>query len=193
MRQGNMRIFVMGILCLALMSGGCAWFGGSSDDASAAPTATSMSEEETALEKTPEPAVTAPEKKSKKDAKAKKSEKAAKHSKKSEAQIAAELDAVGRRLATQASRTIVPSKTSKKVAQHGKEYVATYIDVDPAQASMELRPGAKGYVGIIRYQEKTMECRGATKQAALAGTNCKQVKTKGVKELIHYDGNAWQY
>ncbi len=188
-----MKIILAFILTMGMTVSGCAWSGGSSETPKTAQAAEQI-EQGTAPE--PAPTVTPEAKNAKKDAKAKKAEKASqKHKgKKTEAQIAAELDAVGHKLAAQASRTIMPSKASKEVRKVGNEFVASYVDVDANNVRTELRPGTKGqYVGFVRYQEKVMECRGASKQAALASTNCRQVKSRNLNELIHYDGTHWQY
>ena len=191
-----MRVFLAFVLTMGLATSGCAWFGGSSEKPQPAqPAEQQANAAEAAPAPAPAPAAKADTKKNKKDAKSKKSEKSAKKGKKTEAEIAADLDRVGHKLAAQASRTVMPSKASKEVRKVGSEYVATYVDVDVNNVRTELRPGSKAgqYVGSVRYQEKVMECRGATKQAALSGANCKQAKTRNLHELIHYDGSAWQY
>ena len=101
---------------------------------------------------------------------------------------------VGNRLAAQAARTVMPSKSSKEVRQDGKDYVASYVDVDASNVTTELRPGAAGqYVGFVRYQERVMECRGKNKQEAITTASCQQVKARNINELIRYDGSTWQY
>ena len=144
----------------------------------------------------PAPAKAAPGK-SKSKAKAEKAapQKSGKASKgpKSEAEISAELNTVGHKLAAQAARTVMPSKASKEVRKDGKDYVASYVEVDATNLTTELRPGAKGqYVGFIRYLEKVYECRGASKKEALSAP-CQQVRTRRLNELIRYDGKAWQF
>lgn len=190
-----MRKTLMLVLALGLAAGGCAW--GSDAEKTTQPQAQQVNATEASPAAAPA-AAKADDKKtgknSAKSQKAGKSQKKASKSKKTEAQIAAELNTVGHKLASQAARTVMPNKHSKKVTKVGKEYVATYIDVDAASVQTEMRPGsgAAQYVGFVRYQEKVMECRGATKQAALDGKSCKQVKTRNLNELIHYDG-SWQY
>ncbi len=112
------------------------------------------------------------------------------------AQIAADLDKVGHKLVAQAARTVVPNKGAKKVRKHGKQYLATYIDIDENKVSTSMNPSTSGqgqYVGYVRYVERTLECRGATKKAALESTDCLELKSRGVSELIHYDGTKWVY
>lgn len=195
-----MRIFLALILTLGLATGGCAWFGGS--DSSDTQTPAAQPEEQAAVaEAAPEtvPAKATPAK-SKSKAKAEKaasskSGKASKASKgpKSEAEISAELNAVGHKLAAQAARTVMPSKAGKEVRKDGKGYVATYVEVDATNLSTEMRPGAKGqYVGFVRYLERVYECRGASKKEALSAP-CEQVRTRRLNELIRYDGKTWQY
>ena len=193
-----MRNMLACILALGLATGGCAWFGGDTDQKDVPP---AQPQEQTAAP-APAPDASAPTKAGKKvDAKATKAEKSAKTAKakggksapKSEAQIAAELDMVGKRLAAQAARTVVPSKAEKQVRQQGKEYVASYVDVYTGNVSTELRPGAKGqYVGFVRYHENVFECRGKSRKEALTAS-CDQVKSRRLNELIRYDGSSWQY
>ena len=192
-----MRKILALILTMGLATGGCAWFGGSSSDE----VKPAQPQEQTAAPE-PAPAPEAPAKDAKGKTKGKaKAEKAAevkpaasKKGVKTEAQIAAELTMVGNKLAAQAARTVMPSKASKEVRQDGKDYVASYIDVDASRVTTELRPGTSGqYVGFIRYQEKVMECRGKTKHEATTTASCEQVKVRNLNELIRYDGSVWQY
>ena len=186
-----MRILLALILTLGLATGGCAWFS-SSDDSETQTPAAQPQDQATASEAAPEPAP-APVKdvpgksKSKTKANAEKaSAKKAPRGAKSEAEISAELDRVGHKLALQASRTVMPSKASK-------EDVASYVEVDTSNVTTELRPGASGqYVGFIRYQEKIYECRGASKKEALSAS-CQQVRARRLNELIRYDGKEWQF
>lgn len=191
----RMRIFLALILTLGLAAGGCAWFSGES--ATSAETTASQTQEQ-AVAPEPAPAQEAPAKSPASKAKAEKAAKkapAAKASKgaKSEEEIRASLEVVGRKLAAQASRTVMPSKAAKEVRKDGNGFVATYVEVDAQNVTTELRPGAKGqYVGFIRYQEKIYECRGASKQAALSAP-CQQTRARRLNELIRYDGRSWQY
>lgn len=193
-----MRIFLALILTLGLAAGGCAWFSGES--ATSAETAVAQTQEQAAAPE-PAPAQEAPAKSPTSKAKAEKAatkapaSKATKASKgaKSEEEIRASLDVVGRKLAAQASRTVMPSKAAKEVRKDGNGFVATYVEVDAQNVTTELRPGTKGqYVGFIRYQEKIYECRGASKQAALSAP-CQQTRARRLNELIRYDGKSWQY
>ena len=192
-----MRIFRALILTLGLATGGCAWFnlsGRSYTQTSAAQSGDHAAVSEAAPE--PVPVKTASDKSTSK-AKAERAapKKTGKASKgpKSEAEISAELNIVGHKLAAQAARTVMPSKASKEVRKDGKDYVASYVEVDAANLTTELRPGAKGqYVGFIRYLEKVYECRGASKKEALSAP-CQQVRTRRLNELIRYDGKGWQF
>lgn len=174
------------LLLSTLILSGCAWLGFGDDSETISTSETQAAEAAAATEEvTPEPEKPAAK------ATAKKATKATKGTK-SEAQIKAELDAMGKKLAGQSARTLLPNKSKPDYRQVGKEWIASYIDVDTNNVTTELRPGSAGqYVGFIRYQERFMECRGATKQAALKG-NCQQVKTRNLNELIRYDGKAWQ-
>lgn len=192
-----MRKILALILTMGLASGGCAWFGGSSSDE----VKPAQPQEQTAAPE-PAPAPAAPAKDVKGKGKAKtKAEKpaevkpaATKKGLKTEAQVTAELAMVGNRLAAQAARTVMPSKASKEVRQDGKDFVASYIDVDASNVTTELRPSPTGqYVGFIRYQERVMECRGKTKHEATTTASCEQVKARNINELIRYDGSTWQY
>ena len=101
---------------------------------------------------------------------------------------------VGHRLVAQASRTVMPSKASKEVRQDGKDFVASYVDVDPNEVTTEMHPSNAGqYVGYVRYQEKMMECRGKSRKEAITTASCQQVKARNINELIRYDGSTWQY
>lgn len=204
-----MRILLTCILALGLMSGGCAWF--SSNDSSQGGSSAAPIENQPSAEVAPVPeAKQAPMTKAEKAAKAKavKAEKAAQEkadkaakadsakktkSLKTEAEIRAALEATGHKLAAQAARTVMPSKASKEVQKDGKNFVASYVEIDTQSVTTEMRPGTAGqYVGFIRYPEKVYECRGATKQAALSAP-CSQVRTRRINELIRFDGKAWQY
>ena len=192
-----MRKILALILTMGLASGGCAWFGGSSSEE----TKPAQPQEQVAApEPAPAPEVPAKDVKGKGKAKTKAEKQAeakpvaSKKVVKTEAQIAAELTMVGNRLAAQAARTVMPSKSAKEVRQDGKDYVASYIDVDASNVTTELHPGATGqYVGYVRYKEKVMECRGKTKQEAITTASCQQVKARNLNELIRFDGSTWQY
>lgn len=175
-----MRRFLIFSCVLALT--GCAWLG-FGDDAE-----TTATEEPQIQADAPAEPVQAPVKAEKPASKAAKTAKGAKN----EAQIKASLDETGKKLAAQSARTLLPNKAHPEYKKVGSEWVASYIDVDPNRVSTELRPGASGqYVGFIRYQERFMECRGATKQEAMKG-NCRQVRSRNLTEMIRYDGKAWQ-
>ncbi len=116
----------------------------------------------------------------------------------SEAQsdVKVKLDQTAQKLAAMAARTVVPSKSKPKVSRHGKQYVATYTDVDMQSVRTSMRPGQSArvpYVGIIEYLENTYECTGATRAEARSLKNCTATKGRQVKELISYDGKKWQY
>ena len=175
------------MLFFGLALGGCA---ASGEDASRPVAAAEPQMEQPAPAPKPEPAK-ADKKKGAGKAHPAKSGK----SLRTEAEIRADLVRVGHRLASQAARTITPSKAGKHVAKSGNEYVASYIEIDPNTVSTHMKPGShKGtYVGFVRYQEKFMECRGASKKAALSSTHCKQVKTRNLNEMIQFDGKSWKY
>lgn len=188
------QTFLALLLTFGLTAGGCAWFGGDSSSTEAAVTPAQPAE---TAEPAPAPEAPAPGKAGKKvdkkaAASAEKKQPVVKGAK-TEAQIAAELDSVGRKLVAQAGRTVVPSKSKKDVQQVGKDFVASYVEVDEGSISTELRPGASGqYVGFVRYKENVFECRGATRQAAMTAA-CQQVKARRINELIRYDGKSWQF
>lgn len=182
-----MRKKLPAILAALLLCGGCSWLGLGDDSSTTATTqeatVAQADEQPTPEAKAEEPVTTKKTSKSKT-----KSSKGAK----SEAQIKAELDQMGKKLASQSARTLLPNKANKEVKQVGGQWVATYIEVDPTHVTTEMRPGANGqYVGFIRYQEHIMECRGATRQAALKAP-CQEARTRNLNELIRYDGKAWQ-
>ena len=110
----------------------------------------------------------------------------------SQSKLEADLYKTGQSLVGRASRTVMPSKAHKEVRKVGKEYVATYVDVDTDSLTTEVRKGARGYVGFIRYAEHVYECRGASKSAALSAP-CEKIKTRNLNEMIRYDGKKWQY
>lgn len=178
-----MRKLFISIAVLTFMCTGCAWLGFGDDESNSSTTV----QPEATHEESPVVAST-PSSSSSTKAVASKTKKGAK----SEAQIKQELDAMGQKLVNQSARTLLPNKANKEVSKKGSEWVATYFNVDTNNVRTELRPGANGqYVGFIRYQEEIMECRGATKQAALSAP-CKKVGARRLNELIRYDGNAWQ-
>lgn len=186
-------LLLAGVLTLT----GCAWLGFGDDsttvaaDESATPVADAAAEASAPAAAAGTAAEQAPT--ASKTSKAKKTAKPVKGAK-TEAQIKAELDAMGKKLASQSARTLLPNKSKPDFRQIGKEWVASYIDVDTNNITTELRPSPNGngqYVGFVRYQEKFMECRGATRQTALSG-NCQQVRARNLNELIRYDGKQWQ-
>ncbi len=186
------QIFLALLLTFGLTTGGCAWFGG---DTSSTEAAITPAQPEEATEPAPASVPPATGKAAKADKKAAKpaDKKPSAKGAKTEAQIAAELETVGRKLVAQAGRTVVPSKAKKDVRQVGKDFIASYVEVDESTISTELRPGASGqYVGFVRYKENVYECRGASRQAALTAA-CQQVKARRINELIRYDGSSWQY
>lgn len=169
------------LLACVLALTGCAWIGLGDDSStvSASEPEATVSESDNGAA---EPETATPAKKETKTTKGSKSE----------AQIREELEATGKKLASQASRTLMPNKSHPEYRQSGGVWIAKYIDVNPASVRTSMSPGSsKGlYVGRISYQEKVMECQGASKDAALKGT-CKQVGGRNVTELIRYDGKAW--
>ena len=170
------------VLMLGLLLGGCVWMEGSKagGSVSAVPAEGTAASDPVATTGTSS------------GAKASSGKKAARSAKK-EATVRAELDKVGRKLAAQAARTVMPSKSSKQVKQRNKEYVATYVEIDASNVTTEMRPGTGGqYVGVVRYQEKIYECRGKSRTAALKA-QCEQVRSRRLSELIRYDGRKWQY
>ena len=110
----------------------------------------------------------------------------------SQSTLDADLYKTGQSLVGRASRTVMPSKAHKEVRKVGKEYVATYVEVDTDSLTTEVRKGARGYVGFIRYSEHVYECRGASKSAALSAP-CEKIKTRNLNEMIRHDGKKWQY
>ena len=178
-----MRKLFISIAVLAFMCNGCAWLGFGDDESSNSTTV----QAEPRQEESPAPIAAASNEAPKKAASTK-----AKKGAKSEEQIKKELDAMGQKLVNQSARTLLPNKAHKEVSKKGNEWVATYYNVDTNNVRTELRAGANGqYVGFIRYQEEIMECRGATKEAALSAP-CNKVGARRLNELIRYDGNAWQ-
>lgn len=177
-----MRKFFITLFVLAFTCSGCAWLG-FGDDSSNTDEGTSTAQAEpvqiadaSSAEPAPAPVATS------------KPVKGAK----SEAQIKRELDAMGQKLVNQSARTILPNQANKEVKKVGNDWVASYVHVDTNNVRTEMNPGANGqYVGFIRYQEDFMECRGATREAALSAP-CTKVRTRSLRELIRYDGKAWQ-
>ena len=189
-----MRKILAFLACAGLA--GCSWLGLDSGDSNPPQSEVVEVTEEvvvpaqnqaSAPAATPAPAAASP---AKKPAAAKK---ASPKSATSEAKIRDELEQVGRKLSAQAKRTITPSKANPQVKKVGKEYVATYTDVDADHVTTELRPGKDGhYIGFIRYQEHVYECKGSTEKAARSAT-CTVARSRRVNELIVYDGKKWNY
>lgn len=174
------------VLACALALTGCAWMGFGDDSATVSASEPETEASEIAAEPAAEPEAAKPAK-----SEAKTSAKTTKGAK-SEAQIREELDATGKKLASQAARTLMPNKSNPQYRQSGGMWIAKYIDVNPASVRTSMAPGSsKGlYTGRVSYQEKVMECQGASKAAALSGS-CKQVSGRNVTELIRYDGKQW--
>lgn len=189
-----MRKLAVCAVVLGLLGGGCSWLGFGDDSSTTAAASEAAPPVETAAEPDPAPAptkATAAKTTAKTTAKAAKAAKAVKGAK-SEAQIQAELDQMGKKLASQSARTLLPNKANKDVKQVGGQWVASYIEVRPEEVRTQLRPGSSGqYVGSIRYAEHFMECRGATRQEALKAP-CHEVRSRNLNELIRYDGKQWQ-
>ncbi len=113
-----------------------------------------------------------------------------------EADVKARLDQAAGKLASMASRTVVPNKSNPKVQKKGSEYVTTYIEVDLASVRTTMRPGQSStvpYIGIIEYTEVGYECWGASREAARTSTDCQATTTRKVQEMISYDGKQWVY
>lgn len=166
------------VLCLAMS--GCGLFGGDSGSADPARDAEQGAE--------------APQTESAVDTPAAKSDTKASANLKGEARIRADLEVTGQQLVGRAARTVMPSKASRSVRKVGKEYVASYIEVDQNSVSTDMRPGSKGqYVGFVRYSEYEYECRAATRQEALSTNQCERIRTRNLNELIRYDGKKWQF
>ena len=120
----------------------------------------------------------------------------AKASGKENSAVKADLDKTARDLVSRAGRTVVPNKAKPTIRKQGKQYVATYVDVDMNSIHTGMRAGqtkSTPYIGIIEYIENTYECKGATRAAARAYTDCRAVKTRNMKELIRHDGKKWQF
>ena len=109
--------------------------------------------------------------------------------------VQAKLDVVGKKLVSDAARTVTPTAKAKAVAPADKGFAATYVEVDQSSLTTEVRPasGPGGqYVGVIKYLENHYECRGATKAEALSAP-CAKVKTRRMNELIRYDNGKWSF
>lgn len=182
-----MRKLLFTMAMTAFLCSGCAWMGFGDDESVTAQAEPAASESTVVVNnETEQPAV----QETKTTAKGKKASKAA--SKKSEAQIRADLDRDAKLLVAQSARTLLPNKANKDVKQVGGQWVATYISVDTENIRTEMRTSASGhYVGSIRYHEDIMECRGATKAAALAAP-CTKVRTRNMNELVSYNGSSWK-
>lgn len=165
------KILAVGLLT-SLLCGGCALFGWDEDSS---PTTAAPAEEAAATETAKAP-----------------DEVPAKAAPVSQSRLEADLYRTGQGLVGRASRTVMPSKAHKEVRKVGKEYVATYVEVDTDSLTTEARKGPRGYVGFIRYSEHVYECRGASKSAALSAP-CEKIKTRNLNEMIRYDGKKWQY
>lgn len=110
--------------------------------------------------------------------------------------VCCQLEDTGKTLATKAARTISPNKNNKHVKAVGKEYVATYIDINVEEVSTSMTPSTvtKGnFVGMVRYTETTYHCKGKTKKEALTATNCTSTSSRRVNEMINFDGKKWSY
>ncbi len=115
----------------------------------------------------------------------------------SEAVAKERLDAAARELVGRAQRTVVPSRAKPNMSVSGRNHIASYIVIDDASIFTSVRKGSTTttpYTGIVEYTEDHMLCTGATRAKALADdADCKNVKSRRVKEFIRYDGRKWVY
>lgn len=111
---------------------------------------------------------------------------------KTENQIKNELEQFGKQLIAKRTNELNPSRSNPQYKQIGNKWFAGFIEIDP-NFKTEIKNGSsKGtYVGIVRYQEKFMQCESNTKQTVLKG-RCESIKTRNINELLRYDGNQWQ-
>lgn len=124
-----------------------------------------------------------------KAAPAKASSKGKKKAEESIESVKLKLDDAGRKLVVKAAATVTPSIDKKAVSPDGNGFVARYTLVDTSEVVTEVIPatGSGGkFIGSIKYRENMFECRGATKEAALAAP-CEKVKSRRMNELIRYD------
>lgn len=174
-----MRKSVIIIALTALICSGCSWLGWGDDSSTTAAAAPDNASANTA-----EPITKAPE--------AAKTPAPAFTGTKAEAKIKSELDAAGRKLAAQSSRTILPNINNPQIKKSGNQVIVSYIAVDPNNVTTQLqKSGNNIYIGRISYAEHFMECRGATKEAAMK--SCTETRSKNLTELIRYNGREWEF
>ena len=105
----------------------------------------------------------------------------------------AQLDEFAKKRLDLVCDNIRPCKTKKDVIQSGAVYIARYLEVDVASLATEITVaegfGAK-YIGSVIYYEQIFECRGATKEEALAG-EFDLVRKRHVTELFRYNKGRW--
>ena len=105
------------------------------------------------------------------------------------------LEATGNQLSQKAARTITPSKSSKHVELVNGAYIAKYTEVDTQSVTTRMTPSTTqkgGYVGFVRYKENMYQCKGKTKKDALSAP-CEAAGSRGVTEMIQFDGKKWNY
>lgn len=188
------NMLVVSLLSLSLCAGGCSWFGGEEEAASAAPVAEAPAAQESVAVTAPETPAVAAQPQTKQDkTKASKNTKKRGGQKVSQEQAAAELQSVARSLVGHAAASVIPSEHKREVVKEGTEYVARYLHIDTGSMTTEVRPSTHSgsqYVGFIRYIEEQYECRGKTRQEALLGQG-KKVKSRRINEMICYT-TQWQ-
>lgn len=161
------KSLVLGAACLFLVMGTAACSAFSSSDP-AAPVAEKAQDRQ--------PAAAAP-------AKASNTEKAARES----------LDAAGKKLVSMAARNVTPKKSNMHIRKAGKEYIGSYVEIDPSKVSTTMQKTSRGkYVGFVHYSEQHYTCRGKSKAEVQQGKDC-SFSYNHMKEMMMYDGGKWHF
>jgi hypothetical protein len=93
------------------------------------------------------------------------------------------------------SRTEEFQRTQRvKIAESPEGFSAEYIGYLPHRYIVVKKTSSKAtpFVGILTYFEKTLRCRGKTKEEALQGP-FEQVETNLVSEIFRFTKGKWEY
>lgn len=92
------------------------------------------------------------------------------------------------------SRNMLGSAARMEVAPSAEGFVARFTEVDSATLELEVKPTdtpACPFVGVMRYFERSYECRGDTPDAARTGSFA-PVRNVRITEIFRHSGKRWE-
>lgn len=107
--------------------------------------------------------------------------------------VKAKLDSFAEDYVLRINTTIKPNRNHVSVKKTGRQYIASFREVDLDTMVTEIYPSkAPGcsYVGHIIYLEKEYESIGKTRNAAQKG-EFKQMRARRIRELFRYNNGKW--